>query len=139
MEFPWMGCWTDFYLMRFKFCKNIYLVASTKFFLKNGQTKVEIIIIVICERKSECSRGLPWHSLKQLYSLHLTIVLVIIISTVAYLFHLLEGKQKNYKIPYFLIAMSEQSPYLILGTLGQNHKDFWGSDNGLYLTKLIPA
>ena len=83
------GGWTDFHLMGFKLCKNLYLVVSTKKFLKNGQTKVEIIIIVICESKSRCSRGLPWHSLKQLYSLHLTIVLVIIIWTLACLFHLL--------------------------------------------------
>ena len=54
-----MGVWTDFHLMGFKLCKNLYLVVSTKKFLKNGQTKVEIIIIVICESKSECSRGLP--------------------------------------------------------------------------------
>ena len=30
------------------FLKNLYLVASTKKFIKNGQTKVEIII-AICE------------------------------------------------------------------------------------------
>ena len=122
------GGWKDFHLMGFKLCTNLYLVTSTKMFFKNGQTKV------ICESKCECSRGLPWNSLKQLYYLHLTIVLIIIVSTFAGLFHLLGGKQKNYKIPYFLIAMSEQSPYLTFGILGQNHKEFWGLDNRLYLT-----
>ena len=34
------------------------------------------------------------------------------------------GETKSYKIPYFLIAMSELSLYLPLGTLGQNHMEF---------------
>ena len=84
-------------LMGFELCKNQYLV-------KNGQTKVDIII-VINESECSCSRGLPWHSLKQLYSLHLTTVLEIIFSILACLFQLLEGKQKSYKIPYFSITM----------------------------------
>ena len=40
------GGWTNFHLMGFELCKNLYLVASTKKFIKNGQTKVEIIIVI---------------------------------------------------------------------------------------------
>ena len=47
------------------------------------------------------------------------------------------GETKSNKIPYSIIAMSELSLYLTLGTLGQNHKEFIRSVNGLYLTKLI--
>ena len=43
--------WTNFHLMGFKLFKNLYLVASTKKFIKNEQTKVEIII-AICESES---------------------------------------------------------------------------------------
>ena len=45
------GGLTNFHLMGFELCKNLYLVASTKNIIKNGQTKVEIII-VIYESKS---------------------------------------------------------------------------------------
>ena len=45
------GGWTNFLLMGFKLCKNPYLVASTKKFIKYGQTKVEFIN-VICESES---------------------------------------------------------------------------------------
>ena len=40
------GGWTNFPLMGFELCKNLYLVASTKKFIKNGQTKVEISIVI---------------------------------------------------------------------------------------------
>ena len=43
--------WTILHLMGFKLFKNIYLVASTKKFIKKGQTKVKIII-AICESES---------------------------------------------------------------------------------------
>ena len=43
--------WTNFHLMGFELCKNLYLVASTKKFIKKGQTKVKIII-AICESES---------------------------------------------------------------------------------------
>ena len=40
------GGWTNFHLMGFELCKNLYLVASTKKFIKNGHTQVEIIIVI---------------------------------------------------------------------------------------------
>ena len=50
MEFPWM--WVGpISIMGFKLFKNLYLVVSTKKFIKKGQTKVEIII-AICESES---------------------------------------------------------------------------------------
>ena len=45
--------WTNFHLMGFKLFKNLYLVASTKKFIKKRQTKVEIIIADPVIRYSE--------------------------------------------------------------------------------------
>ena len=51
MEFPWIWVGPISILWDLNFFKNLYLVASTKKFIKNGQTKVEIII-AICESES---------------------------------------------------------------------------------------
>ena len=51
MEFPWMWVGPISILWDLNFFKNLYLVASTKKFIKKGQTKVKIII-AICESES---------------------------------------------------------------------------------------
>ena len=54
-----IGGWTGFHLMGFKLCKNLYLGASTRKFLKNGQTKVEIIMGAIIKKAGKIWEQFP--------------------------------------------------------------------------------